>query len=87
MIPVAGGVLASAYEAFDSSVGRAWDCNLQPYLSGLSQGRWFDPGSKDMFFFSQFPRISQLKVARFAGCVRVRCEAFDSSVGRAWDCN
>jgi hypothetical protein len=32
--------------AFDSSVGRAWDCN--GYI--LSRGRWFEPGSKDSFF-------------------------------------
>ena len=30
--------------AFDSSVGRAWDCNGK---NTQSQGHWFDPGSKD----------------------------------------
>jgi hypothetical protein len=32
--------------AFDSSVGRAWDCKWEPVLS---RGRWFEPGSKDVF--------------------------------------
>src|SRR5258707_7516088 len=31
---------------FDSSVGRAWDCNGNTMRS---QGHWFDPGSKDTF--------------------------------------
>ena len=35
----------SGYLTFDSSVGRAWDCN--GCQKSRSQGHWFDPGSKD----------------------------------------
>jgi hypothetical protein len=34
---------------FDSSVGRAWDCNGKT----RSQGHWFDPGSKEFLHDSQ----------------------------------
>ena len=36
-------------QAFDSSVGRAWDC--KGYMP--SRGRWFEPGSKDSFSLPQ----------------------------------
>ena len=62
MVPVAGCVRAGVDEAFDKmkpSIAQLEErgtviCNL---ISGPSQGRWFDPGSKD-FLFTQFFRIS-----------------------------
>jgi hypothetical protein len=46
--PIIGFPKATKDVAFDSSVGRAWDCN--GYIV-RSRGHWFDPGSKDFFSY------------------------------------
>ncbi len=46
---VTGSTPVRRSEPFDSSVGRAWDCNGN---TARSQGHWFDPGSKDFLLWS-----------------------------------